>query len=28
VLSGKSKTIIVEPVRQPEQAPAPVPAQR
>jgi hypothetical protein len=28
VLDGKSKTIIVEPVRRPEQAPVPVPAQR
>jgi hypothetical protein len=28
VLEGKSKTIVVEPVRKPEQAPVPVPAQR
>jgi hypothetical protein len=28
VLDGKSKTIIVEPVRKPEQAPVPQPAQR
>jgi hypothetical protein len=28
VLDGKSKTIIVEPVRRPEQAPVPQPAQR